>query len=74
MTDTAPSARAMQEEALRRMSPEARLRLAFEMSDLARALFRAGLEARRGPVTDQEAAEEFARAALAAKGQAWGGA
>lgn len=64
----------MQEEALPRMPPEARLRLAFEMSDLARALFRAGLEERRGPVTDQEAAEEFARAALAVEGRARDGA
>lgn len=33
---------------LRRMSPEARLRKAFELSALARALFRAGMSRRFG--------------------------
>ncbi|HJS47445.1 MAG TPA: hypothetical protein VJ773_05605 [Gemmatimonadales bacterium] len=43
-----------------------RMRLAWEMSELARAFFRAGLEVREGPVTDRCAAEELARAALLA--------
>lgn len=64
----------MQEEALRRMTPEARLRLAWEMSDLARALFRAGLEDRRGAVPDGEVAAELARAALSGESPSRGGA
>ena len=39
---------------LRRMSPEARLRKAFELSDFARALFRTGLGRRFPHLTEPE--------------------
>ena len=49
MTDLKPrSNRAVYLRALRAMSPQARLRRAFELSDLSVALFRAGM-ARRFP-------------------------
>jgi hypothetical protein len=64
VNDTSPAIQTMQDEALRRLGPEARMRLAWELSALAGAFFRAGLEEREGPVTDREAAEALARAAL----------
>ncbi|HJS47450.1 MAG TPA: hypothetical protein VJ773_05630 [Gemmatimonadales bacterium] len=64
MSDTSPTIQAMQDEAIRRLGPEARMRLAWDLSELARAFFRAGLEAREGPVTDRRAAVAWARAAL----------
>jgi hypothetical protein len=48
---------------LRRMSPEARLRKAFELADLGRELFRHGLR-RRFPNLSQEQLEELARTRL----------
>lgn len=41
-------------ETLRRMSPEARLRKAFELGAMARELFRAGLRRRFPDKTDAE--------------------
>ncbi len=48
---------------LRAMSPEARLRKAFELSAFAKALFRAGLE-RRFPHLSEEERDRIARAIL----------
>jgi hypothetical protein len=49
--------------ALRRMSPEARLRKAFELSAFARSLFRIGL-ARRFPELGERELEGLARERL----------
>ena len=44
---------------LRRMSPEARLRKAFELTDFTRQLFRAGLRRRFPELTDDELNEIY---------------
>lgn len=51
-------------EALRRMTPEERLRKAFELSDYTRALFRQGLR-RRHPDLPEAEFEALYRARLA---------
>jgi hypothetical protein len=44
--DTSPDIAAMQDDALRRRTPSERLRMAIDMSHLARSFTRAGLRAR----------------------------
>jgi len=46
LTDTRPDIAAMQSEALRRKTPAERLRMAIDMSVLARSFTRAGIRAR----------------------------
>jgi hypothetical protein len=41
-------------ESLRRMTPEQRLLMAFELTDLSRAVFRAGLRVRFPEASDAE--------------------
>lgn len=52
--DTSPFAARLQDEIHRRLTPGERLRMAFEMSELARSLSRAGLRARRPELTEAE--------------------
>jgi Rv0078B-related antitoxin len=52
--DTSPSAARLQEEIHRRFTPAERLRMAFEMSEFARSLSRAGLRSRRPDLTEAE--------------------
>lgn len=57
--DTSPSAARLQEEILRRFSPGERLRMAFEMSEFARSLSRAGLRNRRPELSEVELDDEM---------------
>ena len=57
--DTSPSAARLQEEIHRRFSPGERLRMAFEMSEFARSLSRAGLRNRRPDLSDAELDDEM---------------
>jgi hypothetical protein len=52
--DTTSSAARLQEEIHRRFTPGERLRMAFEMSEFARSLSRAGLKNRHPELTDAE--------------------
>jgi hypothetical protein len=52
--DTSPEAAELQYEIHRRFTPAERLRMAFEMSEFARSLSRAGLRRRR-PELDESA-------------------
>ena len=53
------SATQLQEDILRRFSPGERLRMAFEMSEFARSLSRAGLRSRRPDLTEAELDDEM---------------
>lgn len=68
--DTAPEVRALQVAAWRRMTPAARVQLAWEMSETARALLRARLREEHPDWTDREIAVALARAALRSSHQA----
>jgi hypothetical protein len=57
--DTSSSAAQLQEDILRRFSPGERLRMAFEMSEFARSLSRAGLRSRRPDLTESELDDEM---------------
>jgi hypothetical protein len=63
MRDTSPAAAELQLHRQRTMSGEARLRLAIEMSEAARALALAGLRARHPAWTDRQLTREIARLA-----------
>jgi Rv0078B-related antitoxin len=56
--DTSSLAAQLQEDILRRFSPAERLRMAFEMSEFARSLSRAGLRSRRPDLTESELDDE----------------
>jgi hypothetical protein len=64
MTDTTDIAQALQDDIRRRMTPSDRLRLAFEMSALTRALALAGLRTRHPQWTDAECQRELLRYAF----------
>jgi hypothetical protein len=57
--DTTASAAQLQEDILRRFTPAERLRMAFEMSEFASSLSRAGLHSRRPELTEQELDDEM---------------
>ena len=57
--DTSPSAAQLQEDIHRRFTPAERLRMAFEMSEFARSLSRAGLRKRRPELTEAELDDEM---------------
>ena len=52
--DTSPEASELQYEIHRRFTPGERLRMAFEMSEFARSLSRAGLRRRRPELDESE--------------------
>ncbi len=64
MGDTTPEAAEVQMEVLRRMTGEQRLKLAFEMSELARRLALARLRAEHPDWTDWELKRELLRYAF----------
>lgn len=53
-SDTSPEAHAAQIEVYRRMGPEARVELAFRMSDSARGIAAAGIQDRHPEYSDEE--------------------
>jgi len=57
MRDTGPAAEQVQLDALRRMAPAERIRLAFELSESVRRVTLAGLRARHPDRTDLELVE-----------------
>jgi hypothetical protein len=57
--DTSSSAAQLQDEIHRRFTPAERLRMAFEMSEFARSLSRAGLRNRRPDLSEAELDEEM---------------
>jgi hypothetical protein len=57
--DTTASAAQLQEEIHRRFTPAERLRMAFEMSEFARSLSRAGLRHRRPDLSESELDREM---------------
>jgi hypothetical protein len=59
--DTDPVARAIQQDIIRRMTPEKRIRLALEMSDSVRNVALAGLRSRQPELTPQELSRELLR-------------
>jgi len=59
--DTSEEAARLQLEIHRRFTPAERLRMAFEMSEFARSLSRAGLRARRPELTEAELDDELLR-------------
>ncbi len=64
MSDTSPEIQAIQDEIYRRMTGEERLKLAFELSDTARAFALAGLRQRHPDWTDWELKRELLRYAF----------
>jgi hypothetical protein len=64
MDDTSPEAAALQVEIYRRMSGEQRLKLAFEMSDLARELTLSRLRSEHPDWSDWELKRELLRYAF----------
>jgi len=64
MSDTTPEAKAIQEEALRNMTGEQRLLLAWDMSLFARDLARAGIRDAHPEWTDAQVARELLRLAF----------
>lgn len=64
MSDTSPAAQAVQDEIHRRMSGEERLKLAMDMSDMARAFALARLRAEHPDWTDRELKRELLRYAF----------
>ena len=59
--DTSPEAAELQYEIHRRFTPAERLRIAFEMSEFARSLSRAGLRRRRPELGERELDVELIR-------------
>jgi hypothetical protein len=57
--DTSVSAAQLQLEIHRRFTPAQRLQIAFEMSEFARSLSRAGLRTRRPDLTESELDDEM---------------
>lgn len=64
ISDTTPEARAIQEQILRKMTGEQRLRIALEMSDLARALSRARIQREHPDWTEPKIIRELVRLAF----------
>ena len=64
MSDTTPEAKAIQEEALRNMTGEQRLLLAWDMSLFARDLARAGIRDAHPEWADAQVARELLRLAF----------
>jgi len=64
MSDTTPEAKAIQEEALRNMTGEQRLLLAWDMSLFARELARAGIRQEHPDWTEAQVARELLRLAF----------
>ena len=64
MSDTSPAAQAIQDEIHRRMSGEERLKLAMDMSDMARAFALARLRAEHPEWTEWELKRELLRYAF----------
>jgi hypothetical protein len=52
--DTTPEAATIQEEAYRRLGKAGRLKIAFELSDLVRALAKAGIRKRNPEYTPEQ--------------------
>lgn len=67
MSDTSPAAQAIQDEIHRRMTGEERLKLAMDMSDMARAFASARLRAEHPDWTDWEIKRELLRYAFGAQ-------
>lgn len=65
-TDSAPEFLALQVQAWRRMTPAARIELAWEMSEAARGLLLARLGSEHPDWTDRQVRAEVARLALQA--------
>lgn len=59
--DTSAAAAELQYDIHRRFTPAERLRMAFEMSEFARSLSRAGLRNRRPELTESELDSELIR-------------
>lgn len=57
--DTSSFAEQLQDDIHRRFSPADRLRMAFEMSEFARSLSRAGLKSRRPDLSEDELDDEM---------------
>lgn len=57
--DTSPEAAQLQIELHRQFTPARRLAMAFEMSEFARSLSRAGLRSRNPHLTDEELDDEM---------------
>lgn len=57
--DTSPEAARIQVDVLRRMSPERRLQLAFEMSEMVRDLARARIRAHHPDFNDAQVHDEL---------------
>ena len=65
--DTSPEAARIEAEIYRRMSPEKRLHLAFQMNDVLRALVAAGVRDRHPDYTDRQVQLAVARIYLGDK-------
>ena len=61
----------LQLDILRRMSPEQRLQLAFEMSDLARDLCRARIQRQHPAWSAEQVTRELARVAFSPQPSPW---
>jgi hypothetical protein len=61
----------IQRDILRRMAPEERLRLAFEMSDLAHDLCRARIRQQHPDWTDEQVVRELVRSAFSPQPSPW---
>jgi hypothetical protein len=61
----------IQRDILRRMAPEERLRLAFEMSDLAHDLCRARIRQQHPDWTDEQVVREMVRSAFSPQPGPW---
>jgi hypothetical protein len=59
--DTTPEAATIQEEAYRRLGKAGRLKIAFELSDLVRALAKAGIRKRNPEYTPEQIVAALAR-------------
>jgi len=59
--DTKPEAAAIQEAAYRRLGKIGRLKIAFQLSDLVRALAEAGIRKRNPEYTQQQVTEALTR-------------
>ena len=59
--DTAPDAAAGQDEAYRHLGQTGRLKIAFELSDLVRALAKAGIRKRNPAYTAEQVMAELSR-------------
>ena len=64
LTDTRPDIAAMQSEGLRRKTPVERLRMAIDMSAMARSFTRAGIRARHPDWGDTQIDREVIRMAF----------